>query len=331
MGELLSRAYPALDWLSRRFPRAMESHGVGVPFVPDAAAHTRLTAGAGYGALPILFNAPMMILGGLGVATQGGVSPGVNVLWGEQAWAFSDEAITDLLSKGLWLDARAASILIERGFGRHIGIKPGRWLDRESALYALERFMHSHTGVRRGFNASVNLAPRLLTFEAVAGAETWTEIVDCMNRRLGAGLCVFNNAKGGRVAVTAYNLANNGIAYRNWYLGFQRQTLVHRLVGALAGRSVPVMAEGAPHALTIEQRLDADRAVVVINGWPDPIAAGSMRVNIPGAKRVRESVLIAPLRAPRRIPARTSRSGNGLAVMPGADMPYLGMWVLRAG
>ena len=120
MGALLDKAYPALDWIARRFPRHLVAQGVGVPFFPDIANRIRLAAGSNYANLVVPMEPPAYLLGSLGVAYHTGISDGANVLWGRHVWGCSDKELRNLLKRGLWLDAEAALIMCRRGFSREI-------------------------------------------------------------------------------------------------------------------------------------------------------------------------------------------------------------------
>ncbi|MBI3987347.1 MAG: hypothetical protein HY343_10520 [Lentisphaerae bacterium] len=325
IGQLLDRARPALEWLSARFSRDLQTTGVGVPFREDVAEQLRLPAGATYGQLVCSSGAAGLLLGGLGIACQRRLSESVNVLWGQNAWAYSDAEVRELLRFGLWLDAGAADILCQRGFGRQLGIRIGNWMNRETDAYAVERVVSARTGVRPAFHAGANLFQRVLRFEAAKGAETWTDIVDFMNRRVGTGLSVFANEWGGRVAVSAFPL-NEELGC--WNFNFQRQTLAQNLIRRLAGRKRPAMTDGAPHLFPIDLRNGGERKIVAINLWTDPAPAS---IRIPGATRLRRAIRLDPLSGPKPVPCRVQAVGEGLHVKLSTLLPSYGMAILEMG
>ena len=322
VGEMLDKSYPALAWLARHFPRALGSRGVGVPFKADAAETIRLAEGATYDQLVSLTDPPGYLLGQSGIAFQMAVSPDVNVIWGPKAWAFTDEEVIGMLGSGLWLDAQAAEILVQRGFGKYLGIRIKRWLVRDSALYAMERVVSAACGVRIGFNASCNLCKRVLALEPAAGAERWTDVVDCMDKTLGAGLTVFRNTLGGRVAVSAVPLYQD---LRAWNLHFQRQTLVQHLIRRLVRRLSPVITSGAPHMFPIDLCCGSERKVVVANLCLDP---GRVTVTIPDVQRVNACTVIRPLSKPEPVRCRGKRTRGVLTVTLPDDLPHYSLAVL---
>jgi len=185
---------------------------------------------------------PGFVLGHCGIAYQRDFSSAVNVIWGNNAWGLTNEQIKKCLAGGLWLDAEAVEILVKRGYGKHLGIKTDGWLEREKSLYAAERIVSPKTGVRVGFNLNCNLMSRMLLFQCGQGAESWTNLVDCFDRRMGSALSVYRNDLGGTVAVSASPLTENwpgGNGYvhqRQMVLNYQRQILAQSLIKTLAGR-----------------------------------------------------------------------------------------------
>lgn len=322
IGEILDRSYPALAWLGRHFSRQMTSRGVGVPFRSQAAASRRLPPGQSYSHLVVDSTSPARLLAKLGIAYQTRESPAVNLLWGPMPWAYSTEELATFLSHGLWLDAEAAVIMVERGFARDLGISPGGWLDREESLYAMEQITTAETGVRRGFRASCNGFKRILKFTPAPKARVWTEVIDCLNRTVGPGLSVFRNPRGGTVAISAFPLFGEP---ERWNLNYQRQTLAQNLVRRLAGGAPPAMALEAPHVLAMDLSDGRLRRVVTINLWNDPAAA---TVTIPGARRIAAVTAIAPLSRPRPLRYRAVSCSQGVKVTPAAPAPQYGLMIV---
>lgn len=326
VGAMLDKSFPALAWLARQFPRSLESRGVGVPFKAKAAETIRLAAGANYNQLASVSETPGYLLGRSGIAFQMAVSPDVNVLWGPKAWAFTDDEMISMLGHGLWLDAEAAEIIVQRGFGKYLGMRMQRWLERDSALYNVERVVSAACGVRIGFNASCNSCKRVLVLEPAAGAERWTDVMDCMNKTVGAGLTVFRNVLGGRVAVSAFQMQREWQKGEwIWNLNFQRQILVQHLIRRLAQRSSPVMTSGAPHMFPIDLRCGSERKVVVANLCIDP---SHVTVSIPGAQRVNACTVIRPLGKPQPVRWQGKRTRGVLTVTLPDDLPHYSLAVL---
>ena len=323
IGDMLSRSYPALDWLGRHFDRSMETRGIGVPSFPAAPLNRRLPGGAAFSRLFCHSINPGYVLCRCGIAYQRAFSSSANVVWGNNAWGLDDGQVKKLLGGGLWLDAEAAEIFALRGFGNYLGVEPGGWLEREKSLYAMEKVLSGQTGVRPGFNLSCNLMRRVMQMEARRGAEIWTELIDCHGRRLGAALAVYRNALGGTVAVSAFPMVDE---WPNWNLNFQRQALAQSLVKRLAGPgSRPVMVQRAPRCMAIEMEGASGRLVTAINLSPDPAAP---EIIVPRARAVEEATCILPLQRPAAARVRAVSGGGSLAVTVRNELPFGGMLIL---
>ena len=142
--------------------------------------------------------------------------------------------------------------------------------------------------------------------QPAAGADIWTEIIDYNGQHVGAGLTVFKNSLGGRVAVSAMDLFDG----KGWNYNFQRQQLVQNLVGRLSGHHQPVTTGEAPYALPIDLRDPSGptRYVAVLNAWADP---ATPTVAVPGERSIGESWMIRPLERPRRVACRALSDGGG--------------------
>jgi len=323
IGELLDRSRPALEFLTRNFDRAMQSRGVGIPFKENAAEFVRTRFGKEMTELyPSLAGGPQ-ILGSFGVSFQMRLAEEVNLLWGNSAWAFSDDEILRLLKRGLWLDAEAAEILQERGFGEHLGVNVKGWLDREEALYSIESAATRKSGLRPGFNVSVNHFGRASLLEPAEKSEVWTTLLDCYGKRLGPALTVFRNKLGGIVAVSAPPLGSEPSA---WFKSFARQELTQSVIRRLAGKKSPVMATGGAYLICLCFESGRDRRVVVLNGSPDPQRP---TLCLPAGWKEKETTLIEPLKRPRRGEwIRRGNKGSRILELRG-ELPMYGLAVAR--
>ncbi|MFH0796225.1 MAG: hypothetical protein V2A65_04115 [Candidatus Omnitrophota bacterium] len=324
IGELLDKSFPGLAYLGQEFNRKMESQGVGVLFKEDAAESIRTDSGDDYQNLIVWSTPPANLLGMFGVAFQMGESESANLIWGKKAWSFSDKEVKEILTKGLWLDAESADILIKRGFGKYLGIESGGWLYREKSLYSVERSVYSGaSGVRAGFNSGCNQFTRILKFNCRRGkAYPWTEVVDCFNKPVGTGLSIFKNELGGTVAVSAFPLNEEGSF---WNPNFQRQRIVQNLINILAEKNPPVMVSGTPHLFPIDLQFKTRRKIVVFNLSTD---SGRVQVHLPGVNRVSVCTVLDPLSRPRRVSFGIEKSKAGLTVIPKTVLPFYGLIII---
>lgn len=323
IGAMLSKSYPALDWLGKCFSREMASRGIGVPAFPAAPLRRRLPAGAPFNRLFCMSINPGYVLGRCGIAYQRGFSPAANVIWGNNAWGLDDDQVKKLLGGGLWLDAEAAEIFAQRGYGKHLGVELRGWLERDKSLYALERVVAGQTLVRPGFNLSGNLMRRVMRMEAGHGSEVWTELADCYGRRMGAALALSSNALGGTVAVSAFALAEE---WSNWNLNFQRQALAQGLVKRLAGAAGwPAMTMRAPRCMVIDLEGAAGRKIAAINLSADPAVP---EILAPRARALLEATCLVPLQKPGPAKVQAKAAGGNLMIKLRKELPFGGMLIL---
>ena len=167
---------------------------------------------------------------------------------GEALWAFGDEEIRGLLSKGVLLDAVAAKVLFDRGFGEAIGIRsiqPPVFLDELGALSAEEFFNPDFGGAEKKFLTltlpNIGRRPNFSRIEPAADAQIVSRAVDPDAQRRHVCLYAYENAFGGRVAVYAFDLASAfGAAFPHT---FRKEQLLGVLRWLGRGR-LPVAVEG---------------------------------------------------------------------------------------
>ena len=323
VGRLLDAARPALSWLAAEFDPAMETHGVGVPWRPDAAKRLRTDRSDSMSELQISPLPPARLLGSFGVSFQ--MRPGkVNAVWGPLAWIFDEHEIERFLRGGLWLDGDAADILIQRGFGSLIGVHEITWLEREESNYSIERITSSDARVPVGLCLNTNAFRLAALLRPDSDAQIWTTWLNARGQELGPCLSVYTNRLGGRVAVSGYNLAREeGALVKN----FHRQTIVQTLIARLSSGNSPVMVTGGPHLMPLDLIREATpphppyRRIVLWNLSHDPARP---IVQVPGIS-VQKAVLIRPLSEPEEVPIRPGPEGTVEVDQP---VPYYGMVVL---
>jgi hypothetical protein len=290
LGALLDNSRPALEWISARFSSSLETCGVGIPWVEDAQAHVRTSKGEDM----LEFNAssfgPGHFLLPYGIPVSAGLQE-VNAVFGGLAWAFDDEKIRELLSGGLFLDGMSADILCERGFGPYIGVTSKGRVCREEGLYSIERVHSEKTGVAEGHYFNANYLESIYVLEPLEGAQEWTTILTPKRKRFGAGVVVYENQLGGRVATTS--APDPACLPRS----FQRQTITQEMVAFLAGgKFSAAMVRGTPYLMPIHFKGQGGEFLVVFNGTPD-VAKPSVHMGAVDRPPV-EATLLAPLKEP---------------------------------
>ncbi|MFC1418104.1 hypothetical protein [Streptacidiphilus cavernicola] len=340
---LLRRSRPALDWLAERYHREQATIGVGLPFRQDAAAHARLRESAGAHPLEALAVDPgpaADLLLRYGVPVTAAPDAPVQALFGQLAWAFTDDEVRRLLGGGLLLDGVAAEALTRRGFGPLLGLDRVELVEREqrdpTGPYAEEHVLESGadlggdagaggdagSGGDSGAVLSVNMQPVLARLEPTPGTEVWTEVRTPDGRPWGPGRTAFRNRLGGRVMVLAAT-AMDQLPYDDC-----GQRLLHRAVRFLEGdRPLLPLVSGGPHLIPHASRTDGVTRLAVANGSADPARPS---VDLPGAPADPRATLLHPLAepAPATAAVRTSSGGpDGLLLE--TDLPYRAWLVLE--
>lgn len=210
----LGAARPALDHLAEAFPRSMRAMGVGLPWREDAGRRVRLPPDTTrWGALGTATRPWSTWLGAIGVPFATRAMP-VNALTGDHAWAYDDAEIERWLAGGLLLDNRAAEVLVERGFGALLGVRSLRRIDQDSVCYAMERCLDPAFALRVGADININLGGAhsgwLLQAELASEAHVISDLRDPRGQTVGHGQWLFENARGGRVAVVPWSARTSG-------------------------------------------------------------------------------------------------------------------------
>lgn len=323
IGNMLDKSYPGLEWISSRFSKNLQTHGVGIPWKQDAAEYVQTTTGESMYELIAFLHEPGRLLLQYGVPVSASRQE-VNAVFGNLAWCFSDDEIHQMLSRGLLLDGLSADILCKRGFGRHIGVVSKGLVDREDAKYAVEVVTSKETGVREGIFYHVNSLLCLNMLGPREGAREWTTIITPERKRFGAGVVACENNLGGRVVTyAAVNPADPCLAR-----SYHRQVITHKIVDFLSGgKFTSALITGGPNLLPMHFVGDGRHFVVVMNGSPD---RSKPVVRIGGVTgKPRQATLLPPLTKPVRVKVDISSCRKTVTVTSQTEVPYLGFLVLE--
>ncbi|MFA5645307.1 MAG: hypothetical protein WDA18_02990 [Candidatus Ratteibacteria bacterium] len=301
MGKMLDCAWPAIDFLAKKFSKKLTTTGAGIPFIPESSSRVHLMPNASYGDLVVSTSAPANLLGACGIAFTSKESDSVNLLFGRHAWSFTDNQIYSLLSKGLFLDAGAAEILTQRGFNRFLGATPKKRLFRDLSLYAIEKVVSKKTLLRKNFPFSVNLAPSIIALVPDEKSKEWTEICDPFEKRIGAGLTLFHNSLGGRIAISACDLdrfmIDMPVPIAPWNMSWGRRTLMQSLIRALATHDIPLSVTGDPWLYPIAMKDDNNSSIIAIfNLGGDP--SHDLQIHLLNKKTPLSCTILQPLQKP---------------------------------
>ena len=207
--EFLARVKPLLAWLGDQFPASCEAHGVGVPWNPDMSRDVHTSGALNWRQLEVGTRGWDQWLGAFGFAFQKTPHPTLNALAGAMPWGYSDQTLRGWLAEGVLLDGPAAAVLVERGMGNLIGMSNIRHITQDEILYSMEESIDGAFGLRAGAQMSLNAekpyAERLVQGDLASGVRPISVLRDPVQRAVGHGVYLFENALGGRVAVAPWN------------------------------------------------------------------------------------------------------------------------------
>jgi len=154
---------------------------------------------------------------------------------GQTIRSFSDEEIKIILSKGVLLDALAAIVLVERGFGKEIGLKSidtPKKLSDLGPFSAEEYYNKAFGGCEKKFMTLTfftDSSPAVSKLTLLHEANIVSVLADPDAKRHDPLSFTFENSLGGRVAVLAFD-----IAYcRDGFFNPIRRDFFHHLVSWL--------------------------------------------------------------------------------------------------
>jgi len=270
-GEMLRDNRPFFDSIARLMSAGRVAKGIQL-FFHERGALVRRTKGERWDELlakrPWDFTLPL-----LGFSVTYGESP-ICAVSGDSVLALDDDAIQNLLKKGLLLDSSAAAALCMRGMTDLVGVDVGEKIS--NGIY--EELLEEDFGKRKGdphtliaTPTSGSLYPRLLRkIEPLSGARKISRILGDDWKEVSSGLILFENRLGGRVAVLPHDGQWSGIDdvyFRNW----TRQIVLRSTIDWLSKGAIPFFVGGAADVVPI--RIDQpDRVILgIANLSSDPI------------------------------------------------------------
>jgi hypothetical protein len=261
---------PVMDWLADAFPMSLRSVGVGAPWTQDMGRLIHTEKGESWRELQCPSRGWAWWLGAAGVAFSARVQPLVNALAGPMAWAFDDATLERWLTSGLLLDGEAAAILVERGFGRLIGMQSATWITQQDALYSVEECLDEAFALRQGAQISVNSWPhtwRMLQGKLAPDVILISDLRTPRQEVVGHGAFLFRNELGGRVAVAPWDASGEG----QTMMDIHRSVQIRRMVWWLAGERETGSVEGGAWLVPQFLRDDKRWRGAIWNASPDEI------------------------------------------------------------
>ena len=204
---------------------------------------------------------------------------GPAILAGGVAEVLSDAELRDVLSGGVLVDAVAAGILAERGFGDLLGTgvkaAEGRLpVTGETILPAagcarrgksVNAFYIFSAGTEGSVERFARLYPR-------PGTEVWCQFSGPDGKVVTPSLTYATNALGGRVAVLATSLVGNR---SSGLFNLRKQELVQNLFRRMDSAAIPVEAFGTPGIWILAQVSEGgDEMLVMVNNLSGDVRSG---------------------------------------------------------
>lgn len=269
-GRMLGAKKAYLNALAEATQAPGEFLGVRLLHHPHSSLVKELAPDADYSALAEDGFKLMEALEGHGIATVYGLS-GITAAAGQTLRAFSDEELLALLRQGLFLDASAAGVLVERGFGRYIGVRefePPRSRPELDVVLSAEEFHHRDFGGAPGQYLTatlpwLNTEAKFSRIVPAPGAEVISTFVGPDTEPVMTGMFAYGNELGGRVIVHALEYETAvGVSF---FHPFRRRQL-HQAMRFLGGGRAPLLfdCDGA-YALTWRRECEGHTLVGVFN------------------------------------------------------------------
>jgi len=161
--------------------------------------------------------------------------------------AFSDGDIEKMLSEVLICDAQSTQILIERGFGRHLGIRAAQWKPLNEVGYAYEGIVDGQAtvyGIKNPRMSASRCSDKILLMQPDKDSSVRTVIRTGSHTEVAPGAVVHRNSLGGTVVSTAYPLGR--LQFYMGYFNVFRKVFWRELLFEVCNQASLAIAENHP-------------------------------------------------------------------------------------
>jgi len=276
-GAMLKAKKPFLNALAAQAQQPGRYAGVRLLHHDRSSFSRQLPTGAPYGTLGEDGHAMMQALEAHGIPTTYDESP-IIAASGQTLRAFSEDEIRTMLKGGLFLDAVAACVLMERGFGPELGlanIQKPVGLDQLGAFACEEFFNPAFGGADQKFLTltipHLGGRPDVGLLQLLPGTDTLSALVDPDARRVYPAMSAFQNRLGGRVVVhaLAWDSCAWGVSFCHPFRSEQLQRVMHWL----GNGQLPLVVRGGVWPLALRKEC-ADHTTLLglfnlgLDPWP---------------------------------------------------------------
>ena len=275
-GTALRRHRPMFERLAEMVAACGPLEGIRLWYDDDASVfhRTGVTDGGGSFTVSRQWIERLALLG----LPVGYGATGPAILAGDDGYAVTKRELEAQLKHGVLIEAKAAEALLDRGYGKLIGLKGMQPIGSLITTEILDvgEFAGSHHG--RKIVVGPELTPREHFYELlpVNGAQPVSTLLELDRNPAGPGILIYENPRGGRAAVLAYG--REGDAGPVVYTNHGRREQLRCVFEWLNRRPLPVVVEQTPDLWVLFRR-SADRRKMLImiwNGSFDPVRSFSL-------------------------------------------------------
>ena len=187
----------------------------------------------------------------------------------------TDDEILRIFSRGVIMDAAAAHRMAERGFAELCGYSSAKAYNNGlKTVYVDHPFNTAPRGMRRGgLQAEFRSGKSIFVISPMESAQVLTECRSINEIVLGASDYIYENSRGGRVAVLGYAPWTN-------FEQHERVDMLRNIVAWVSYTSTSVTVRGAYHVLPM-LRASENRdsfCLMLANAWLDPTGDFSVEI-----------------------------------------------------
>jgi len=320
-GIMLRETKPFLDGLLRYCEPDGKHRGIGLLFSTDSAKHTQTQTGGdftelhpkGYG-----WSVPLQAMGFPVTFSDSDII----AVTGQTTRGYAKEQVLKILSGGVLLDASAAEVLLEDGFGKYIGVEIEEKLSRKTTGFAAENI-----------GDEVYISPRLATEKEVFfklrlhdNAKAVSNFVTPDRKFFMPGMVQFENSLGGRITVYPMDLSNGATCC---FLSWHRQKQLKDVIDWLSRGRNPLWVGPGPYAVPLRIDYDNYSILVIANNSPDVWKNTSVEFNTE-SKKVKQILILDKTGSWTKAKLlKHSQNGDMLSFTADTELEYLHLSAYR--
>ena len=293
-GKGFSTAKPRLNSLLELGIDDRRSDGVKVLFNPQVSRHMHSSDGSTMHSLCQNSLVWSRSFYNLGIAHRfvkdiaSGPTP--YAISGQTLRAFDDQAIGQLLSGNVLLDAASVEILLDRGFGELIGIESVQWKKLYDVAFSYESIREGDPSVYGLANPRMTAqrcSHRLLDMKTAQTAQIKSDICRYDHKALFPGMVSYSNSMGGTIVSLAYPFDGKEQFFMGFFNIFRR-IMVQRILLDMAGSDDFAFVE-EPIMHIYRARTENGLLLAVFNVTADP--TGKIVLRLPSGQINPKSLL----------------------------------------